>query len=389
MRGQGGNIWLELGREAVGKLRSQGRRSFLALLGVMIGSASIVALMSFAHIARNEVMGRFQQVGVDTVQLAVDLGGKTWMQPDKVLRVLGDNTHVVDIALIGVERGTIRVGAHSVSGTVAAVSASAVDMLRLMPDTGRMLSAVDGCNGAVVLGRTVADDAKARTGDTAFVAGYGYRVVGILPDYPAQALSPVEPNETSFVGLSCARRVMPREGVSHAMVRLAGGVDTTDWAERARTRIGDRDVMVNAKTPQDMIAAMNSQMALMSAILLAIGSVSLLVGGVGVMNVMLMSVMERRREIGLRAAIGATPAEIVFIFIVEAVALSVGGGLLGALAGVALTALGCLVLPFRFVFDPMVMVWGTGVAGAIGLLFGIHPALAASKILPVEALRAD
>lgn len=384
-----GGVWIELTREAVSGLRSQGRRSLLALLGVMIGSASIVALMSFSHIARTEVMARFKEVGVDTVQISADGSAAEWLIPEMLQAVVADDPRVVMTAPMAVGRSTLRIGSEATSASIAAVSMEAMEMLKLKVANGRDLSLADGCNGAVVLGARAARETRAETGDVAFIDGYGFQVVGVLPTTANQALNPVSPDETVYIGLSCARRIMPRNGFSHALVRVQSDIDPSDWAAGLQRQMLGRGQPVKAVTPKEMIAAMNSQMNLMSAILVAIGSVSLLVGGVGVMNVMLMSVMERRREIGLRAAIGATPSEIVFIFIVEAVALSVGGGLLGALAGVGLTALGCLVLPITFSFDPTVLLWGTGIAGAVGLVFGIHPAVSASRILPVEALRAD
>ncbi|WP_292054904.1 MULTISPECIES: ABC transporter permease [unclassified Brevundimonas] len=384
-----GGVWTELAREAVASLRSQGRRSLLALLGVMIGSASIVALMSFAHIARTEVMSRFKAVGVDTVQISPDTGGENWLEPALIHAVMASDPRVAVTAPLAVSRATVRIGDAATSASVAAISPEALDMLKLGVSQGRDLTQIDGCNGAAVIGARTARETRARPGDQAFIGGYGYQVVGILPVVAPQALNPVSPDETVFIGLGCARRVMTREGFSHALVRVQPDIDPSEWGAALQKQMQSRGQPVKTVTPREMIEAMKSQMNLMSAILIAIGSVSLLVGGVGVMNVMLMSVMERRREIGLRAAIGATPSEIVFIFIVEAVALSLGGGFLGALAGVGMTTLGCLVLPISFAFDPSVMLWGTGIAGAVGLVFGIHPAVSAARILPVEALRAD
>lgn len=385
----GGSVWLEMAGEAVASLRSQGRRSMLALLGVMIGSASIVALMSFAHIAKTEVMTRFQQVGVDTVQIIADETGQTWLDADLLQTALAQDRHVVTAAPMAVSRSQTSIGRFNEQVSVVAVSPEALDLLSLYPASGRALSSVDGCNSVAVLGAGLASASGARAGDIAYVDSYGLRVVGLLPPHEPQALNPVSPDETVFIGLGCAARLMPREGYSHVLIRVQPESDPSQWATDFQRRLGAEGQTISVRTPREMIAAMNSQMNLMSAILVAIGSVSLLVGGVGVMNVMLMSVMERRREIGLRAALGATPTEIIFIFMIEAVALSIGGGFLGAVAGVVLTGLGCAFLPIRFAFDPMVLVWGTGIAGGVGLVFGIHPAVSAAQILPVEALRAD
>ncbi|GAA0388234.1 ABC transporter permease [Brevundimonas terrae] len=355
----------------------------------MIGSASVVALMSFSHIAKTEVMERFQEVGVNTVQIEADFTASQGLDALRLDTTLRDDPQVDAMGNMAIGQGYVRVGNESLSAAIAAVSPDILDMLHLATVQGRNLTRLDGCNGAVVLGAKLAKDARAGTGDTAYIEGYGFQIVGVFPFTEQQALNPVNPDQTAFIGLECSRRVVRKLGITHALVRVGEGRDPSEWAENARNDLMQQGQTVAVRTSKDMIAAMNSQMNLMSAILVAIGSVSLLVGGVGVMNVMLMSVMERRKEIGLRAAIGATPNEIVFIFIVEAVALSVGGGLIGALVGVGLTALGCVFLPISFVFDPMVLVWGTAIAASVGLVFGIHPAVSASRILPVEALRAD
>lgn len=389
MAGGKGLIWLELAREAVSGLKMQGRRSFLALLGVMIGSASIVAMMGFAHIARQEVMASFEAVGVDTVQLTPDVQIQPYIEPTVLISALHSDPQIVMSAPMSVAQASISFKGRAAQAGLAAVSSDAMEMLRLSVADGRALSPADGCNGAVVLGNRVATELKARAGDEVYIGGYGYRIIGRLPPAPLQALNPVNPDDTAFIGLGCALRVMPQQGFSHALVRVSSEVEPDDWAQAHVKRMAAHGQMLKASTAREMIATMNNQMNVMGAVLVAMGTVSLLVGGVGVMNVMLMSVMERRREIGLRAAIGATPSEIVFIFVVEAVALSIGGGLLGAVGGVLLTAAACLVLPVSFTFEPMVMMWGTGIAGFVGLVFGIHPAISAARILPVEALRAD
>ena len=382
-------VWRELALEAFVSLKLQGRRSLLALLGVMIGSASIVALLSFSHIAHAEVMRRFEALGADTVQLISDPTGQQWMDHRLFSRQFSEEPDIRVAVPLSVTRDSVGANGQAESASIVATTQDGFEWLSPGMAAGRGLASGDGCNGAAVLGSALAKTLGAGVGDVVFIGGYGYRTVGLLAPADPMGVLPVSPDEAVLIGLGCVGRVMPRSGYSHILARVAVGTDPVVWADGIKQRLQSAGLNPEVTTAQQIMAAMKGQMSLMSAILVAIGSVSLLVGGVGVMNVMLMSVMERRREIGLRAAIGATPAEIVFIFVVEAVVLSLGGGLLGSLAGIGLTALGCVFLPVSFVFAPSVLVWGTGVAGAVGLLFGIHPAVAAARILPVEALRAD
>ena len=123
--------------------------------------------------------------------------------------------------------------------------------------------------------------------------------------------------------------------------------------------------------------------------LAAIGGISLLVGGIGVMNVMLMSVMERRREIGLRAAIGATPRDLRAMFVIEAGVLALAGGVAGALLGIVSAWLIARGSGWNFSLALYVLPLGPGVAGMVGLAFGLYPAITASRLDPIEALRAE
>jgi putative ABC transport system permease protein len=170
---------------------------------------------------------------------------------------------------------------------------------------------------------------------------------------------------------------------------LRPDADTAAAVTRYTAALSTPQAPVRVQDARSMIQAMKKQMAMLGGVLVAIGSISLLVGGVGVMNVMLMTVMERRREIGLRAAIGATPGDIRMMFLIEAVVLALGGGVLGDVLGVGLTWLATLFLPFEFAVNWGVMILGAGVAASVGLVFGLYPAIAASRILPIEALRGD
>lgn len=230
----GGSVWIELAREAVAGLRAQGRRSVLALLGVMIGSASVVALMSFSHIAKTEVMARFQQVGVDTVQIAADLTSERGIDPLRLDAVLQNGSAVVAAANMAVGRSYVSLGRDSVSAGIAAVSPEALEMLRLHAGHGRNLTLLDGCNGAVVLGAGLAKETGAKAGDTAYIDSYGFQVVGVLPPTDKQALNPVNPDETAFIGLPCSRRVVTKPGITHALVRVNAARDPSEWAEAAR-----------------------------------------------------------------------------------------------------------------------------------------------------------
>jgi putative ABC transport system permease protein len=382
----------ELALEALANLRGQGRRSVLALLGVVIGSAAIVALMNIAHIAQLEALKSFRQTGVDV--LSVQSEGLGSMDPALIERLVRQDPAAVLAASLTTTSLSVVADQKSSNLTVAGVTSAIGVMAGLSMTKGRMLRQVDDCSFVAVVGQKAAADlsapgAEVGPGSLLRIGGYGFTVVGTLAPVPHQAMSPVPFDSAILIPLACARRVMPNDGATGAMIRLRPDADTAAAVTRYTAALSTPQAPVRVQDARSMIQAMKKQMAMLGGVLVAIGSISLLVCGVGVMNVMLMTVMERRREIGLRAAIGATPGDIRMMFLIEAVVLALGGGVLGDVLGVGLTWLATLFLPFEFAVNWGVMILGAGVAASVGLVFGLYPAIAASRILPIEALRGD
>ncbi len=382
----------ELALEALANLRGQGRRSVLALLGVVIGSAAIVALMNIAHIAQLEALKSFRQTGVDV--LSVQSEGLGSMDPALIERLVRQDPAAVLAAPLTTTSLSVVADQKSSNLTVAGVTSAIGVMAGLSTTKGRMLRQVDDCSFVAVVGQKAAADlsapgAEVGPGSLLRIGGYGFTVVGALAPVPHQAMSPVQFDSAILIPLACARRVMPNDGATGAMIRLRPDADTAAAVTRYTAALSTPQAPVRVQDARSMIQAMKKQMAMLGGVLVAIGSISLLVGGVGVMNVMLMTVMERRREIGLRAAIGATPGDIRMMFLIEAIVLALGGGVLGDVLGVGLTWVATLFLPFEFAVNWGVMILGAGVAASVGLVFGLYPAIAASRILPIEALRGD
>jgi len=393
MIGRGASL-SELMLEALSNLRGQGRRSVLALLGVVIGSAAIVALMNIAHIAQIEALRGFRQTGVDLLSIQRDAANGPGLDVAHLTDLVAADPQALMVVPFASSGTTMRAGAKSYSGAAAGITPQMNDMAGLIPAQGRLLAPVDGCSPVVVVGRTLAAELSApgaavEPGSLIHVGGYGYTVVGVLNAVQPQALSPIPFDDAALMPLACARRVMPHDGATGALIRLRPDADAAAAAARYSAALASSTAPTVVRDAKTMIQAMRKQMDMLGGVLVAIGSISLLVGGVGVMNVMLMTVMERRREIGLRAAIGATPGEICLMFLIEAVILALGGGILGDVLGVALTGLVTLFTPFGFAIDWTVLFIGAGVAAAVGLVFGLYPAIAASRIQPIEALRAD
>lgn len=393
MNGKGVSL-SELAHEALSNLRGQGRRSALALLGVVIGSAAIVALMNIAYIAQATTLKSFQQTGVDILSIQLEGSGGAGLSIAGLEAVAARDPETLLAAPFASTNTTVAMGAKSRITTVAAITPLMGELSGLSVEQGRRMAAVDACSRIAVVGQKLAAElsspgAAVVPGGVIHIGSYGFTVIGVLNAVPYQSLSPIQYDDAVLIPLDCARRVMSHDGATGALIRLGPDVDTAAAVARYTAALSTPQAPVRVQDAKTMIQAMKKQMALLGGVLIAIGSISLLVGGVGVMNVMLMTVMERRREIGLRAAIGATPGEIRMMFLIEAVVLALGGGLLGDVLGVALTWVATLFLPFDFAISWTVLFLGAGVAVGVGLVFGLYPAISASRISPIEALRGD
>lgn len=203
-------------------------------------------------------------------------------------------------------------------------------------------------------------------------------------------LLPFNANETLFIPMEGMTRINPVPQISHVVARANSAEEVIQAGEQLRQALTQRiagDAPVTLIFAQQILEGMQQQTRTFTYLLAALGVVSLIGGGVGVMNVMLMNVSERRREIGVRLALGARRRDIRNLFLVEAVALTSVGALLGAVLGM-LGGWGYAQLSgWAFFLAPGALPLGIGSTVLVGLFFGLHPAIAASRLQPVEALR--
>jgi putative ABC transport system permease protein len=190
------------------------------------------------------------------------------------------------------------------------------------------------------------------------------------------------------------RRIVGNTDVSQIYISASEGVDTakvqsdTEWLLRERRNIasGDEDDF-SVRDMKQLAQTVSGTTAVLTGLLGAVAAVSLLVGGIGIMNIMLVSVTERTREIGIRLAIGALEGQVLTQFLVEAVVLSMLGGLIGIALGLTLAGILVNVLGVPFILDPTIILVAFGFSALVGVLFGYFPARRAARMDPIEALR--
>ncbi|KAA5802285.1 ABC transporter permease [Alkalicaulis satelles] len=385
-----------IGEEAIISLRNQGARSLLALLGIVIGAASVVALLNMGHMSRLEALNRFERMGVDSLQVNTTPTGPA---PAGLDRALAETLHerdaqIVRVAPLAVGRGQVHSGAGSADAMIAAVTPELHDLAGLALASGRALTALDACSQVAVIGAGLVEalstsGAPVAPGQLLHTGGYGFTVIGVLEPIAMEALSPVDYDRAILIPLECAQRVLPGPDPTAALIRLTPGADGEAAGERVAAALANSRTAVQTRSARTLIDALNTYEAVHSRLLVSIGAISLLVGGIGVMNVMLMSVMERRREIGVRMAVGARRRDIQLMFLLESAALALCGGVLGALCGIAVSAVIAALSGWGFSVAWWTLPLGPGLAAIVGVAFGLYPAMAASRLDPIEALHAS
>lgn len=386
--------------EPLNSLILLGRRAVLALLGIAVGCGSVVALLNVGHNAETEAMGVFRGMGSDllvaTVQNRMGNHAMSSAPADLDIPVLRKNLPDIKAATPLIVTSTeARLRGRSLSTMVVGSRAELSDVLELKLAQGRYLSDFDEQSTYIVLGANVAEQwtsqgGVAALGERVQVSGYLFEIVGILQLQGRNPLVPVSVDDSILMPISGMRRVMPAPQIVSVIARnsssdtlMQTGSQLKDYLTPLMPKL-DIDVQI----PQQLLEGMAQQSRMFSWLLAGLGGISLLVGGVGVMNVMVMNVSERRREIGVRMALGARPRDIAGLFLLEAVVLSACGALIGAVCGVAAAWLFVFFSDWStFSLSVLSLPLGIGSSLAIGLFFGLNPAMTAARLEPVQALR--
>lgn len=387
----------QLLHEAFVSLRTLGKRSILALLGIVIGSSSVVALINIGHNAAEDAALIFKDMGTDTLVAQFPPKGNSSVPRPASLDLEAVRKAVPQIAHIGaisLFSGPVVFHGRTTNASLVGSTPDLKDAMRLSLREGRFLSEFDNAQTYAVVGEHVAQALGAPgdpllLGDRVRINDYLFEVIGILHNQPRAMLIPVQANDSLFIPAKGMRRIYPTPQIGSAVIRAASGQDMERVAREAaaalRPQFTDHDVDI--QVPQQMIDGMTRQSRTFAYLLLALGAISLVGGGVGVMNVMLMNVSERRREIGIRMALGARQRDIRNLFLLEAVTLTAVGAMCGAVLGMGAAYLYAWLSGWQFSLAAAALPLGVGSTLLVGLFFGIYPAISASRLQPVEALR--
>lgn len=384
-------------------------RSSLTMLGIMIGNASVIAMVGIGQGAQRLASEQFEALGPNV--LFVVPGSQatrnTTFEVPKTL-VLEDAraiaTQVPSVKEVAPQINTRQLVTYRNKNTNATILGTTADYLSVRSfdvETGRFITEQDikRSNQVVMLGPELAKklfDNQNPIGEQLRIKNLSFQVVGIMK--PKGSALGDNPDETVYVPITTvANRIVGRTspyGLEITAISLsAKDEDSTGAAKfqvenllRLRHKINGEDDFT-VRSQKDLLTIVNTITSGLTLMLAAIAAISLFVGGIGVMNIMLVSVTERTQEIGLRKAIGAQEQDILIQFIIEAVILSAAGGLFGTMLGVGGISLVSAFSPLKASISPVAVIVAVSVSGGIGLFFGVVPARRAAKLDPIVALR--
>ena len=386
---------------AIRNILSSKMRTFLTMLGIIIGIASVMVIVGLGNGMQNYMLDMFQSMGTNTLTVSLyGRGSNRAVDEEEMYEIVAENSQYFSQVSPTVSvQGTVKIGTETSDYTsVTGVSEDYFNMMEYAISQGRGLQYIDmekRLNVCVVgeyINQTYYNGAA--VGNTIKVGDHSYKIVGVMAQ-ESDTLEERTTDDSVFLPYSTAAR-FSGGSISSYLVTLTDEAYATQGRtvlEDALTEIYGSDSAFYVMSMTEILDIMTDMVNVMITILAAIAAISLVVGGIGIMNIMLVSVTERTKEIGIRKALGAKERTILIQFVMEAATTSAIGGIIGIAVGYGLSSLATMLIVTLMQTNMAVtpsagsIAMAFGVSGAIGVLFGYLPAKKAAQLNPIDALR--
>lgn len=401
----------ELIREAIGTLALNKMRTGLAVLGIVIGIGSVIALISLGQGSQKAIENQIESLGANLLTVIPGgqntgavrgaAGGATTLtlEDANAIRTSPSITTVKNVSPEYTRRSQVTAGRNNTNTQIVGVVPVYAEIHKVDMATGSFISQrdVDSMTKVAVLGAQAAvnlfgDNASA-VGQSIRIANQSLRIIGVAASKGGTGFN--NPDDSIYVPLPTAQKqLFGATNVSTIAVEAKTQDVMTDAQNQigylllSRHRLNDpTEADFSIISQNDILNTAAQVTGTFTTLLGGIAAISLLVGGIGIMNIMLVTVTERTREIGLRKALGAKRKTIIAQFLIEAILLTFIGGLFGMAVGITISYILSGIMKIPFTISPASLTLAIGVSGAIGILFGWYPAQKASRLQPIEALR--
>ncbi|MCL1855627.1 MAG: ABC transporter permease [Clostridia bacterium] len=374
-------------------------RSMLTILGVVIGVVAIVVLVAIGQGANSSVISRIEGMGTNLLNVSIRARRANPVSFDG-LRGLANNESIAHVAPIANVSGTVKAGVTVYDdGSIQGTTPGYDEIRNWKVREGRFLKEpdIDNRSFVAVIGYEASLEMFGTTrvtGETFSINGYTFTVVGVLEENGTSAFG--SNDNQVLIPFTLAERIFTQRGITSFYVSAVSSSAVSEAQNAVEAYLRKAFANYNADTygsqyqvynQSDMLNTLSETTATLTLMLGGIAGISLLVGGIGIMNIMLVSVSERTREIGIRKAIGAARGNILGQFLIEALVVSLMGGILGLFISLAAVRFLAPLLNMTLIIPTSVAWMAIGFSVLVGVLFGMYPANKASKLHPIEALR--
>lgn len=401
----------ELFHSAVEALTVNKMRTLLATLGIVIGIGSVIALVSLGQSSQRSVQNQIQSLGSNlltvmpgaqrsgNVREAMGSGTSLTSEDAEAILTSSEVTTVKNVSPEYSRRAQIVAGRNNTNTQVLGVTPAYAAVRKISVASGFFITQydVDGQSKVAVLGPQVVSDLFGEgsnpIGETVRLNGQAFRVVGVTTSRGGTGFQ--NQDDMIFIPLTTAQKVVfGADNLSSISVEansegvMTQAQDQVGYLLLSRHHLSDpAQADFSIMSQNDILSAASSVTGTFTTLLTGIAAISLIVGGIGIMNIMLVTVTERTREIGLRKALGAKKKIITTQFLLESIILTGAGGVLGMAVGILASYIISHFMTLPFTISPSAIILAIGVSGIIGVLFGWYPARKAANMQPIEALR--